>query len=99
MEKYLNIDVSFEEYPREISKGKTREERKSIFMRCYVVNVTEKELKDWSLDKLINYIFETDDCWNEDLSVIKNCYLLCNDYNKDDFYNEFSKWKKESVYE
>lgn len=97
MNNDLNIDVSYNDYYKEILKGTTKEERKQIFMRCYVVNVTEKELQSWTLKDLITYIYETNFYWNDDLEDTKRCYLLCNQGIKDDFYNEFSNWK--SIFE
>lgn len=73
----LSIYASINEFPEIISKGKDNEERKNLFYRCYVANPKSEEMNRWTIEDLIEYIYETDEYWTEDLDIIVKCAELC----------------------
>ena len=73
------IEVSFSEFPKEVSKGKTYKERKEIFWRCYAVNPKKEEIDNLSLQDMIDYIKETDTYYKQDKKYIDKCIKLINE--------------------
>ena len=85
--------ASVKDYAEEISKGKTDVERRNIFFRLYVNNVKLNEIKSGTLRGLLEYIFDTDDFWNEDKEAIIECAKLCG--ATDELLEEIEDWSKE----
>jgi hypothetical protein len=85
--------ASINAYAEEISKGKTNVERKNIFFRLYVSNAKLNEIKSGTLRGLLEYIFDTDDFWNEDKEAIIECAKLCGATDK--LLEEIKDWSKE----
>ena len=77
----FNIYVGFDEYVDFVKLGRTKKERLQILIMCYVNNPTIEELKNWSLDDLLNYIKDTDDIefYEQDMVVIRQCIKLINE--------------------
>ena len=82
------------DYAKEISKGKTNVERKNIFFRLYVSNIKLNEIKSSTLRGLLEYIFETDEFWNEDKEAFIECAKLCGATDK--LLEEIKDWSKEN---
>lgn len=73
----LSIYTDFSNFPNEVAKGETPEERKNILYRCYVSNPKEDEMNKWTIKDLVEYIKETDEYYNKDYKYIFKCCLLC----------------------
>ena len=85
--------ASINNYAEEISKGKTNVERKNIFFRLYVNNAKLNEIKSGTLRGLLEYIFDTDEFWNEDKEAFIECAKLCGATDK--LIEEIKDWSKE----
>ena len=70
------IHCDFKDFSKEVIKGKTYEERKEIFWRCYASNPKKEDLTKLSLTDIVNYIKETDEFYNEDKKYIDACIAL-----------------------
>jgi len=70
------IHCDFKDFSKEVIKGKTYEERKEIFWRCYASNPKKEDLTNLSLTDMINYIKETDEFYNEDKKYVDACIAL-----------------------
>jgi len=70
------IYCDFSDFSKEVIKGKTYNERKEIFWRCYASNPTKKDVERLSLDDMVNYIEMTDDYYEEDKKYIDACVAL-----------------------
>lgn len=85
------IESDFSDFIHYISIGRTAKEKLQIFIMCYVVKPKIKELEEWTLYDLINYIKETDtEFYEEDKTMIYECSIeIIKDY--DNFEEEKQK--------
>lgn len=82
----LDILCDISQWYKIIEKETDLKKRTQLFIRCYVDRPTEDEIENWTLQKLVDYIKETDDMWEQDLPYIRKCYLLCNGHIEDNYY-------------
>lgn len=71
-----NIYTGVEEFKDLVMLGQDSKERLQILIMCYVNNPTLKELNDWTLDTLIEYMQETNEHFQEDMLEITKCIEL-----------------------
>lgn len=78
IEMDFDIFTSIKEYQNYVKLGRNKKERLQILIMCYVDKPTIKELNDWSLNDLLEYIRETDDIdfYEDDMIEIKKCIDL-----------------------
>lgn len=85
------IESDFSDFIHYINIGRTAKEKLQIFIMCYVVKPKIRELEEWTLYDLINYIKETDtEFYEEDKTMIYECSMeIIKDY--DNFEEEKQK--------
>ena len=77
-----NVDRNYEivaeitEFPSVVAMGKTYTERLQLLVMCYYVNPTLKELKTVTLEKVLQYIEDTDEMWKNDKRYFIKCKNL-----------------------
>lgn len=59
------IQIGYDEYMDYVKIGRTPKEQLKILMMCYMANPKLEELKTWDLKQIIDYIVETDECFEE----------------------------------
>lgn len=70
------IESDFSDFIHYISIGTTPKEKLQIFIMCYVVKPKIKELEEWTLYDLLDYIKETDtEFYEEDKEMIYECSM------------------------
>lgn len=67
------VEAGIKDFKSYIAFGGTRKERLQIFMMLYMAHPTLKELKEWTLDNLLDYINDTDDKLAQDWDYIEDC--------------------------
>lgn len=70
------IYTSFEDFSKIVIKGKTYNERKKLFWRCYAANPKKEEVINMPLADMVEYIKETDEFWDKDKKHIDACVAL-----------------------
>ena len=70
------IYVDFKDFSKEVIKGKTYKERKTIFWRCYAANPKEEDISKLSLNDMVNYIQDTDEYYEQDKKYVDACVAL-----------------------
>ncbi len=70
------IHAGFEDFPKIVKEGKTYEERKELFWRCYAVNPKKEEVKNLTLEEMVDYIEETDQFYEDDKKYVEECIKL-----------------------
>lgn len=76
-EASFEVEASFKDFPEILSKL-NKEDRLKGLMMLYMSNPKPEELNSWDLDKLLSYIEETDEYFNEDKEYIDKCINLIN---------------------
>ena len=74
------IHTSFEDFSKEVIKGKSYMERKEIFWRCYAANPKKIEVEKMSLKDMVDYIRETDSYYKDDKKYVNACVALIKEY-------------------
>lgn len=73
----FEVEANFKDFPEILSKL-NKEDRLKGLMMLYMSNPKPEELNSWDLDKLLSYIEETDEYYNEDKEYIDRCVNLIN---------------------
>lgn len=73
----FEVEANFKDFPEILSKL-NKEDRLKGLMMLYMSNPKLEELNSWDLDKLLSYIEETDEYYNEDKEYIDRCVNLIN---------------------
>lgn len=68
--------ASIKDYTKYIKYGETYKERLQIFIMLYVYSPTLEELENWTLNKLLDYIKETNNYYNLYEKHIDKCVKL-----------------------
>lgn len=76
-EDSFEVEADFKDFPEILSKL-NKEDRLKGLMMLYMSNPKPEELNSWDLDKLLSYIEETDEYFNEDKEYIDKCINLIN---------------------
>ena len=76
-EDSFEVEADFKNFPKILSKL-NKEDRLKGLMMLYMSNPKPEELNSWDLDKLLSYIEETDEYYNEDKEYIDKCINLIN---------------------
>lgn len=76
-EDSFEVEANFKDFPEILSKL-NKEDRLKGLMMLYMSNPKPEELNSWDLDKLLSYIEETDEYYNEDKEYIDKCINLIN---------------------
>lgn len=70
------IHAEFKDFSEIVKEGKTYEERKELFWRCYAVNPKKEEIEKMSLSDMVDYIKDTDQFYEDDKKYIDKCIKL-----------------------
>lgn len=70
------IHCDFSDFSKQVIKGETFTERKTIFWRCYAANPKKEDIKNMTVQDMVNYIKETDEFYEDDKKYVDACVAL-----------------------
>lgn len=73
----LEIYVGVTDMPSRLRQHEGNEKRKELLYRMYCSNPNREEMRRITLEELINYIRETDEYWEDEKYIFKECARLC----------------------
>lgn len=89
----LSIYIDMADMPSKLREYEGNEERKQILYRMYCVNPDRQEMCNISLKELIDYIIETDQYWEQDRYIVRECARLCG--ASEELLNKIDSYGKE----
>lgn len=89
----LDIYIDMADMPSKLREYEGNELRKNIFYRMYCVNPRRDEMEKMTLQELVDYIYETDQYWEQDRYIVRECARLCG--ASEELLNKIDNYGKE----
>lgn len=89
----LEIYIGVADMPSRLRQHEGNEKRKELLYRMYCSNPNREEMKRITLEELIDYIRETNEYWEDEKYIFKECARLCG--ASEELLNKIDNYDKE----